>query len=70
MSGLSFIRMIPATPGHFILEDPVSPASPFERIDLILERDMTMLNIQRVGTAFPFPSDHVGVVASLLRKVK
>ena len=51
-------------------EDPVSSTYPFERIDLIFERNMTMLDIQPTGTTFPFASDHAGVVATLLREVK
>ncbi len=41
------------------------PSSPFERIDLIFERDLKILDVTVVGNNFPFPSDHAGVVATL-----
>lgn len=57
----------PGDPGFtwaLFFEDPPAPASPFERIDLILERNMTILDIQRVAD-YPYASDHAGVVATL-----
>ncbi len=41
------------------------PAAPIERIDLIFARGFDFLDIDLVGIASPFPSDHVGVVATL-----
>jgi exonuclease III len=49
-------------------EDPLSPnpSGPFERIDLIFERDLEILGVQRVGDlASQFASDHAGVVSTL-----
>jgi endonuclease/exonuclease/phosphatase family metal-dependent hydrolase len=50
------------------LEDPQAPnpTGPYERIDLIYQRDLDMLNIERViRQSYPFASDHAGVVATL-----
>jgi endonuclease/exonuclease/phosphatase family metal-dependent hydrolase len=50
------------------LEDPQAPnpAGPFERIDLIYQRGLEMINIERiVRQNYPFASDHAGVVATL-----
>ncbi len=48
------------------LEDTnAGPSSPFERIDLIFARDLELVDIGLAGAASPFPSDHVGVVATL-----
>jgi endonuclease/exonuclease/phosphatase family metal-dependent hydrolase len=41
------------------------PASPSERIDLIFSRNLGILEVEIVGNATPFPSDHAGVVATL-----
>ncbi len=41
------------------------PATPTERIDLIFARGFDFLDIDRLGAASPFPSDHAGVVATL-----
>ncbi len=51
-------------------KDPLrpNPSGPFERIDLIYTRDLEIMDVHRV-TAFNgnnFPSDHAGVVATLL----
>jgi len=50
------------------LEDPLrqNPGGPFERIDLIYERDLEILNVQRIGTLTrEFASDHAGVVSTM-----
>jgi endonuclease/exonuclease/phosphatase family metal-dependent hydrolase len=48
------------------LEDPDRPASPTERIDLILTRGaLWAKSAAQVGTATPYPSDHIGVIAIL-----
>ena len=49
------------------LEDFQSGTSvvPFERIDLIFARDLKVASVQRSGLLPPWPSDHVGVVATL-----
>jgi endonuclease/exonuclease/phosphatase family metal-dependent hydrolase len=48
------------------LEDfNAGPSSPFERIDLIFERNLEILDVAVVGNNSPFPSDHAGVVATL-----
>ena len=36
-----------------------------ERIDLIFERNLEVLDVEVVGNNSPFPSDHAGVVATL-----
>jgi endonuclease/exonuclease/phosphatase family metal-dependent hydrolase len=41
------------------------PAFPTERIDLIFSRNLGILDVETVGDAPPFPSDHAGVVATL-----
>jgi len=41
-------------------------ATPTERIDLILEKGLTPLNIERtLGADPPLASDHMGVIATL-----
>ncbi len=40
--------------------------TPIERIDLIFARDLDVLDAKVVGTTAPYPSDHAGVVATLL----
>lgn len=50
------------------LEDPLrpNPFGPFERIDLIYERDLEVLKVQRTGAlAREFASDHAGVVSTM-----
>lgn len=50
------------------LEDPLrpNPSGPFERIDLIFERGLDILNVQRIGVlAREFASDHAGVVSTM-----
>ena len=43
-----------------------SPASPFERIDLIFVRGpIEIRSVERTGTSPPYASDHAGVVATL-----
>ena len=42
------------------------PVQPFERIDLIFEKGFEVLAARVVGTETPYPSDHAGVVATLL----
>jgi endonuclease/exonuclease/phosphatase family metal-dependent hydrolase len=39
---------------------------PVERIDLIFEKGLEVLDAKAVGVSEPYPSDHVGVVATLL----
>ncbi len=41
------------------------PSSPFERIDIIFERNLEILDVNVVGNNAPFTSDHAGVVATL-----
>ncbi|MGZ6208486.1 MAG: endonuclease/exonuclease/phosphatase family protein [Syntrophales bacterium] len=41
------------------------PVAPFERIDLIFVRDLTILDAQLTGTTLPYASDHAGVVSTL-----
>ena len=43
---------------------------PVERIDLIFEKGMEVLGAEVVGTSAPYPSDHAGVVATLLIEKK
>ncbi|CAA9889620.1 putative Endonuclease/exonuclease/phosphatase [Candidatus Methylobacter favarea] len=50
------------------LEDPLrpNPLGPFERIDLIYERNLEILKVQRLGAlAHEFASDHAGVVSTM-----
>jgi exonuclease III len=50
------------------LEDPLrpNPSGPFERIDLIYERYLEVLKVQRTGAlAREFASDHAGVVSTM-----
>jgi len=42
------------------------PSVPTERIDLIFARSLTVLDAEAFGNTSPFPSDHAGVVATLL----
>ena len=42
------------------------PPGPVERIDLILAKGLDVLGAEVVGHTEPFPSDHAGVVATLL----
>lgn len=42
------------------------PPGPSERIDLIFSRGFEVLGVTVVGSTAPFPSDHAGVVATLL----
>jgi len=68
----------PGLPGNtwplFGEDQAAGPAVPIERIDLIytratrntgFSRGLSVLGIERVGIAAPFPSDHAGVVATL-----
>jgi endonuclease/exonuclease/phosphatase family metal-dependent hydrolase len=41
------------------------PVQPFERIDLIFERYLNVLAVGQTGLSSPWPSDHVGVVATV-----
>ena len=43
---------------------------PVERIDLIFQKGMEVLGAEVVGTSAPYPSDHAGVVATLLIEKK
>lgn len=43
-----------------------SPQGPLERIDLIFAKGLEVLDANVVGTEAPFPSDHAGVVTTLL----
>ena len=62
----------PGDPGMtwpLFFEDALSgtPIVPFERIDLIFERGLDTLGVERVGhTTPPFASDHLGVQATVL----
>ncbi|MGZ4894665.1 MAG: endonuclease/exonuclease/phosphatase family protein [Halobacteriota archaeon] len=50
------------------LEDPLrqNPDGPYERIDLIYERDLEILKVQRIGALTrEFASDHAGVVSTM-----
>lgn len=52
----------------FYTEDPLTPAVPSERIDLVLVRGIDVPSAPKdylVGTEIPHPSDHAGVVARL-----
>jgi endonuclease/exonuclease/phosphatase family metal-dependent hydrolase len=61
----------PDDPGYtdnFYTEDPLTPATPFMRIDLILVRGAVVPSAPKdyqVGTETPHPSDHAGVVAKV-----
>ena len=61
----------PSDPGFtdsFYTEDPLTPAVPSERIDLILVRGVVVPSAPKdylVGTENPHPSDHAGVVAKV-----
>jgi hypothetical protein len=47
---------------------PIGPGLAFgpERIDLVFASGTRPVAIERVGTTPPYPSDHAGVVATLL----
>lgn len=61
----------PNDPGYtdnFYTEDPLTPATPFMRIDLVLVRGAVVPSAPKdyqVGTEIPHPSDHAGVVAKV-----
>lgn len=61
----------PKDPGYtdnFYTEDPLTPATPFMRIDLVLVRGAVVPSAPKdyqVGTEIPHPSDHAGVVAKV-----
>lgn len=59
----------PNDPGFtdsFYTEDPPTPATPSERIDLVLVRGGVLPSADaRVGLEVPHPSDHAGVVATV-----
>jgi endonuclease/exonuclease/phosphatase family metal-dependent hydrolase len=61
----------PGDPGYtdsFYTEDPLTPSTPSERIDLILVHGATVPSAPKdylVGTEIPHPSDHAGVVAKV-----
>ncbi len=61
----------PDDPGYtdnFYTEDPLTPATPSMRIDLILVRGAAVPSAPKdyqVGTETPHPSDHAGVVAKV-----
>lgn len=61
----------PNDPGYtdnFYTEDPLTPATPSMRIDLILVRGAVVPSAPKdyqVGTEIPHPSDHAGVVAKV-----
>lgn len=42
------------------------PVAPFERIDLIFTRFVNVLGVQRTGLNAPWPSDHAGLVTTIL----
>jgi hypothetical protein len=49
----------------FLEDIYAGPSYATERIDLIFSRDVGILNVHIIGTDYPFPSDHAGVVATL-----
>ena len=56
----------PGFTDSFYTEDPLTPAVPSERIDLVLVRGIDFPSAPKdhlVGTEIPHPSDHAGVVA-------
>ncbi len=61
----------PGDPGFtdaYYTEDPLTPSSPTERIDLVLVRNIALSSAPKdylVGTEIPHPSDHAGVVAKV-----
>jgi endonuclease/exonuclease/phosphatase family metal-dependent hydrolase len=61
----------PNDPGYtdnYYTEDPLTPATPSMRIDLILVRGAVVPSAPKdyqVGTEIPHPSDHAGVVAKV-----
>ena len=59
----------PGDPGYtdaFYTEDPLTPAVPSERIDLVLVRgNLVPSKDVQVGGGIPHPSDHAGVVATI-----
>jgi endonuclease/exonuclease/phosphatase family metal-dependent hydrolase len=61
----------PGDPGYtdsFYTEDPLTPSTPSERIDLILVHSATVPSAPKdylVGKEIPHPSDHAGVVAKV-----
>jgi endonuclease/exonuclease/phosphatase family metal-dependent hydrolase len=59
----------PGDPGYtdaFYTEDPLTPAVPSERIDLVLVRGNLVPSTDiQVGGEIPHPSDHAGVVATI-----
>ncbi|MBZ5498046.1 MAG: endonuclease/exonuclease/phosphatase family protein [Acidobacteriia bacterium] len=64
---LALLRGDPGLTWPLFLEDPLAsnPLGPIERIDFIFARDMTTLDVRRVGFQIPYASDHAGVVAVL-----
>src|SRR5450756_2192359 len=74
MLGAGFTDTWPAVnhgnPGYtwpLYLEDPPAahPNGPFERIDFIFERGLSIQSVDRLGWKAPHASDHAGVVAVL-----
>ncbi len=69
--GLTMDAWSTANPGQvgytwpLFLEDPNRPATPTERIDIILARGLLATAASQVGAAAPYPSDHLGVVATV-----
>jgi endonuclease/exonuclease/phosphatase family metal-dependent hydrolase len=59
----------PGDPGYtdpFYTEDPTTPATPSERIDLVLIRGKLVPSADvQTGGEIPHPSDHAGVVATI-----
>ncbi len=58
---------LPGLTWPLFLEDPTAPnpAGPYERIDLIFTRGLEVRDVQRVGLAPPYASDHTGVTGTL-----
>ena len=74
MQAAAFMDAWPAVnhgnPGYtwpLYLEDPPAahPKGPFERIDFIFERGLSIRSVDRLGWKAPHASDHAGVVAVL-----
>ena len=74
MLGAGFIDTWPVlnhgNPGYtwpLYVEDPAAPHpnGPFERIDFIFERGLSIQSVDRVGWKAPHASDHAGVIAVL-----
>lgn len=57
-------------PEDIYVQYPPDRPFPSERIDLIFAKGFEVLDAKVVGTGAPFPSDHAGVVATLLIEKK